>query len=1418
MKNDVRHRAVLISSLLIWWGAGSAMAVAGTAGRLPGSVIPVLARARSVASSVDAAHQSLTLTLVLRREHPRRFRRYLQALYDPRSPLFRHFLPGRALADRFGPTRVDYERVLGYLRAQGFQVLAGSADRLTLTVRASRTRIERTLRIHIGDYRLGKRRFYANDRAPWLPATIAPQVQAIVGLSNLARPWHVGAGDVKQSIWGLIPSEAQTLLTCFSPAMVKVIQKGKVKISRSLAVAIEQVTAPVACEINMIAAYAQSYGQFPDPTPGTGETIGLLELTNYHPSDVQNYLNLVGIGSNFANLSEVDVNGGVAAPGPGESEVLLDIDAVMSLAPGAKVVVFDSPFQGPGTFQSLLNAMISAGVNVISNSWAYCENETDAADVQSINSILQTAAADGITVVSGTGDHGSTCLDGAGNTIPVPADAQYITAVGGTEAQPSLLGSYGSETWWNGVNGTPPTGQGGFGVSRFFPSPTYQTPLTSSAMRSVPDVSAPADPLQGFRICQADNGGCPSNFLYGGTSVAAPIWAAIIAVLNQELGHNLGFLNPTLYGLAGSSAFHSAASLGSDFAHVGLGSPNVNELRRLLAGSTTGAVDLGHSAIQVLPIPVFADGTSVAPVSVTLLDSNFYTVSGQAVTLTVNSGSHAVITTVRGVTDLNSGAALFEVTDTVPETVTLTASTNDGTLTRTATVDFVSPSATAGNISASLSSVPNDGTSSTTITVTLQNAASQGASGKTVDLAQGAGHSSVSAPNPAVTDSSGQIQFIATDTTAETVTYTATDLTDGDMPIPGSAAVTFGAGTGTPPCASATAITPAAGYAVTSFATGFGYGNCIGPTGVAFDQSGDLYVADDQAGGVYRFPPQGGVADGVTLLPQSMGYFQPIGLAYSKDGTQLYLASSNCNGTSGSCAIFQIDPTTGALLRGFAFNGNGYYALATDPISGDLFATTSRNGNVYRISNPGSANPTVSVYATPGFYLDGLVFAPNGTLYSAATSNGGDINQIDGTNSATPGASTVIATIPGSPDGLAVAVDPANPGQVQALYANTNGGTLYKIDLTQSPAVVSPVFSGGSRGDLVAVGPDGCLYATQTDQVVRVTAADGSCSLTPSSAAPLIKMTPASVATSPNQGGTVSFTATLQNVAKPSGIPVELVVDGVNAGVHEGVADTNGNVTLTYDGVYSGSDQVFAHATVGGSQLVSNAVNLNWAAGAHTTFLSLNDNPALVAANQPVTLTANLVDVSADPQAPLASQTVDLSLDGQSCSAATDSTGTASCTVTPTSTGVATLNASFAGGVKYVAAAATRRVDVLVAPPTVSISVTPASITAGGSATLDWSSTDASACTASGAWSGSQATAGKQTVSPATSGTDTYTLTCTDATGTASASAVLAVAALGSVTVTGHSGGGGAVSVPVLALLAGLLALRWLARRDRSGA
>ena len=774
--------------------------------RLPGHVLPALAKASVVPSSAKAENEPIMLTLVLKHDDQAGFERFLHDLYLPKSPSFHHFLTQRQIADRFGPSRADYDSVLRWMRSQGLRLERGSKNRLTLTARGTRADAERAFGVRIRDYTIGERQFYANDSDPKLPLAVASIVQAVSGLSDYAkpRPGHIAIFSAVcaieigtlANIIGLNPNTAAGK-ACILGMLAECINSNATAagygtqinaqfpacnllgfggLAGKPAVAYATVYNAAALHPSRSrrkpsgAAAAGTESDTVDLTAspwqsatGAGQTIGLAEFDNFQSSDVSDYLSLTGMpAASIGNLSEVNVDGGVSI-GAGEDEVLLDIDTVMTIAPGAKVIVYDAPFSGAGgSFQSVFNRMLDdAKVTVISNSWAYCEDETTAADVDGIDSIFQNAVAAHVSVFNGAGDSGSSCLDGSANTVAVPADSPNATAVGGSSLTPGPGFAYGTETWWDDSATSPPAGEGGFGTSTFFAVPTYQSGL-GLTHRSVPDVVSNADPFHGVEICQADGGGCPNGKQYGGTSMSAPAWAGYTALLNQSVGTNQGFLNPVIYPLAGTAAFHDAASMTSDFAHVGLGSPNLEVLHQKLASQTVGAVDPSVSAVLAFlhngfqaagaPAPSGepADGASQSFVSVNLYDSNGNEVSGKTVTLTANAGSHATIVPPRAISGINNGAAAFTVTDLTPETLTLTAKdTTDGTtLTAAPTLPFVSPVATQAGLNAFPGTVIADGATQADITVTLEDSLSRPSPGKLVQIVQTGGNSVISGPSP----------------------------------------------------------------------------------------------------------------------------------------------------------------------------------------------------------------------------------------------------------------------------------------------------------------------------------------------------------------------------------------------------------------------------------------------------------------------------------------------------------------------------------------------------------------------------------------------------------------------------------------------------------------------------------------------
>ena len=736
-----------------------------------------------------------------------------------------------------------------------------------------------------------------------------------------------------------------------------------------------------------------------------------------------------------------------------------------------------------------------------------------------------------------------------------------------------------------------------------------------------------------------------------------------------------------------------------------------------------------------------ADGQDKGIVRATLFDANGYAVAGKTVSLATTGGAQITPATATTGPD---GAVAFSMTDTTAETVTLTATGDGVALTTHPTLTFGKPVAAGATIVASPTSVVNNGTATTTVSVYLQDALGRPAAGKTVSLTGGG--SAIISPTggQTTTGNDGVATFSVRDFAEESVAFTAIDVTDGNRPVPGTATVNFEP-SGSAGC-NDTPPTPAAGsgLSISTFADGvpnndhpfttfsggitFTTSACVGVETPAFDASGNVFVPSPVAGQIYEFGPTGGTASPVTALPASnFGRGELVGgLAFGKDGA-LY-AARYAGGDYNKQEIVQLDPVSGSVLRVVANAAMGLQHfpvyMATDPLSGDLFVVDDGSGagtgndNVYRVANPASATPTLSPYANVGGVQTGLTFAPDGTMYVAVVT-GGNINSIvaaTATNSASPGTVTNVVSGLNSPFGVSVsATDGA--GHATTLIVSDAGGNIERVDLTTHPATVTTLasrpasFSTGS-----ALGPDGCLYFNDQDKVLKVTGVSTRCAGAGADTGPQLTLTENGAANPPT-GDSVGFTATLSGVSAPQGTPIVLDVSGPNPRSSLVEGDASGVATFRYAGVYPGIDRVRARVRINGKTIASAPIAIHWIAGKHTSFLSLNATRGSGPAGQPVDLTASLSDVTPDPAVAVAGASVTLSLGGQSCVAVTDGAGKATCVVAaPAAGGLAGVTATFDGNATLTAAHAsnvfaTPSAPASVPPPVVAPAPAPAAPT-----------------------------------------------------------------------------------------------------------
>ncbi|MGA9543680.1 MAG: S53 family peptidase [Candidatus Sulfotelmatobacter sp.] len=328
---------------------------------------------------------------------------------------------------------------------------------------------------------------------------------------------------------------------------------------------------------------------FPTGVDGAGECIALIELGGgYNPTDLSNYWSELNL-TETPTVSAVSVGDGSNKPtgdpnGP-DGEVMLDIEVSGAIAPAAKIVVYFAENTDAGFLNAITTAVHDSTNNpsVVSISWGGPESSWTQQAMTSMDEAFQSAAAMGVTVCVAAGDDGSTdgVSDGL-NHVDFPASSPNVLACGGTELIASG-NAITSETVWNELANN--EGATGGGISDVFPLPSWQTgagvPASANPNhnlgRGVPDVAGDADPSTGY-VTLVD--GNPD--VIGGTSAVAPLWAGLIALINESIGKPVGFINPLLYQSANTAAdFHDITS-GNNGAYAagpgwdacsGLGSP-----------------------------------------------------------------------------------------------------------------------------------------------------------------------------------------------------------------------------------------------------------------------------------------------------------------------------------------------------------------------------------------------------------------------------------------------------------------------------------------------------------------------------------------------------------------------------------------------------------------------------------------------------------------------------------------------------------------------------------------------------------------------------------------------------------------------------------------------------------------------------
>jgi kumamolisin len=502
-----------------------------------------------------------------------------QAQLKPRE---RNHLSREEHAARHGADPADIRKVESFAAANGLRVVRSSTAERSVTLSGTADAYNRAFGVELKNYVQEGRTIRGREGDIYLPEELQGVVTSVTGLDNrpVAKPHfrlrreQMMAADAGASAAAQRPRNPSG----FAPSEI-----------------------------------AKLYN-FPSNLDGTGQTIAILELGGgFRQSELNTYFQSIGITAPNVTVASYP-QGGSNNPGTNaldpnnpDVEVMLDIQVSGAVAPGAKLVAYFAPDASDQSFLGVMNAIINDTANspsIVSISWGGPEDGASGQFQTEFDQLLQSAAHMGLTVCVAAGDNGS--ADFAANDpnwdgkahVDFPASSAFALGCGGTQVT-APSGSITNEVvWHDGKN----DGTGG-GVSTVFALPSYQQnahvpPHADPAgpvMRGVPDIAGDAAPGSGYRVlCDGQKFPDPAKGLppVGGTSAVAPLWAGLVARLNQGLGKPVGYLNPLLYNLApAAGAFHDitkgnngdySASAGWDPC-TGLGSPNGTNLLKALS-------------------------------------------------------------------------------------------------------------------------------------------------------------------------------------------------------------------------------------------------------------------------------------------------------------------------------------------------------------------------------------------------------------------------------------------------------------------------------------------------------------------------------------------------------------------------------------------------------------------------------------------------------------------------------------------------------------------------------------------------------------------------------------------------------------------------------------------------------------------
>jgi subtilase family serine protease len=685
----------------------------------------------------------------------------VKAQQTPGSAYYHEWLNPEEYASRFGLGDNDLAKVQSWLEQQGFVIDQVAKSHNSISFSGSVGQVESAFQTEIHNYKIDNQTHFANATQISIPSALSGVVQSVCNLDDFRPKPQVR----------------------FRPA-----QSSKVSPTFTSSQSGDHYLTPkdVATIYDINPAYNSGY-------TGSGQSVAILGQSKIVVSDIESFQSAAGLTVKDPTLVLVPNSGTAAVSSGDEAESDLDLEYSGGIAKGATIyLIYVGNNSNYSVWDSLQYAVDTKIAPIISMSYGGCEPDLSSSDYTTLESILEQGASQGQSIIVPSGDSGSTACyaDLTSNATPTaqeeelavnyPASSAYATAMGGTEF-PAADVSSSNTTYWESASGSDVVSSaksyipeqvwnddsatvgandgaeyalssGGGGTSTLTARPSWQSGVTgipSGSYRLVPDLSLDSSSSNaGYLYCSSDStatgitGSCSNGFrdsnnqyltVAGGTSFAAPIFAGMLALINQkENSTGQGLINSTLYTLAANSATYASAfhdiTSGSNKCTAGssycssAGESEYPAATGYDEASGLGSVDL-YNLLNAWPSSS-ASSLDATTTSLSAASSTPSSGASDVITITVASESSSVTTTptgtltvtVDGTTEtsslaLSGGSAKYTFSSTTSGSHVITATYSENST-------FASSTGTTTVTIGSSSGTGSGGSGSTTVTVT----------------------------------------------------------------------------------------------------------------------------------------------------------------------------------------------------------------------------------------------------------------------------------------------------------------------------------------------------------------------------------------------------------------------------------------------------------------------------------------------------------------------------------------------------------------------------------------------------------------------------------------------------------------------------------------------------------------------------